>query len=179
MRDGTHDTPKYVPQGFPLVTSKNLLGGTLNLNNIKYISPADHRKIQERSSVAPGDILFAMIGSIGNPVVVDSDVEFSIKNVALFKPIARDLYSASFLRYFLTVSAEHMRDMSAGGVQSFVSLGFLRKYLMRLPPIAEQHRIVAKVDLLMALCDELEAKIETNQATARHFAEAVVAELAA
>ena len=48
-----------------------------------------------------------------------------------------------------------------------------------LAPLGEQSRIVAKVDLLMALCDELEAKIATNQATAHRFTEAVVAELAA
>jgi type I restriction enzyme S subunit len=48
-----------------------------------------------------------------------------------------------------------------------------------LPPIAEQPRIVAKVDQLMALCNELESNLRAHDKTAEHFAEAIAAELAA
>ena len=84
VRDGTHDTPKYVDHGVPLVTSKNLSKGVLSFDDVKVISEADHRHISERSKVAQDDILLAMIGSIGNPVIVETTAEFSIKNVALF-----------------------------------------------------------------------------------------------
>ena len=124
VRDGTHDTPKYQPTGFPLVTSKNIYGGRLCLDDVKFISEADHRQISERSRVDRGDILFAMIGSIGNPVIVDVDTEFSIKNVALVKYYARFLASPEYLRIYLAVIADEMKAKSAGGVQSFVSLGF-------------------------------------------------------
>ena len=70
VRDGTHDTPKYVVKGVPLVTSKNLDNGKLNLSNIKYISKNDSEKINLRSKVNLNDILFAMIGTIGNPVII-------------------------------------------------------------------------------------------------------------
>src|SRR5690606_2100995 len=87
VRDGTHDTPKYVEEGFPLITSKNLKNGKLDFSNVKYISPGDHELICKRSRVDEQDILFAMIGTIGNPVLVeDIQNEFSIKNVGLFKP---------------------------------------------------------------------------------------------
>ena len=49
-----------------------------------------------------------------------------------------------------------MREQASGAVQSFVSLGAIRNYIFYMPPIAEQHRIVAKVDELMTLCDQLE-----------------------
>jgi type I restriction enzyme, S subunit len=84
VRDGTHDSPKPQSVGYPLVTSKNLSSGKLDLTNVYLISKEDHLKIIERSKVDKNDILFAMIGSIGNPVIVDIDDEFSIKNVALF-----------------------------------------------------------------------------------------------
>jgi type I restriction enzyme, S subunit len=87
VRDGTHDTPRYVESGYPLITSKNLYSGRLSFDDVKFISEQDHRKIAERSGVERGDILLAMIGSIGNPVIVDIDRQFSIKNVALFKSI--------------------------------------------------------------------------------------------
>jgi type I restriction enzyme S subunit len=158
VRDGTHDTPKYQESGFPLVTSKNLYSGTLDFSDIKYISKEDHLKIKDRSGVDKGDILFAMIGSIGNPVIVDSDIEFSIKNVALFKPYSAQLSDTSYLLKYLIRAAINLREEAAGAVQSFVSLGVIRSYLIPIPPLAEQHRIVAKVDELMALCDQLEAQ---------------------
>ena len=75
VRDGTHDTPQYVEEGVPLFTSKNLGENGLDYSNVKYISYEDSKKINERSGVDIGDILFAMIGTIGNPVMVDKDIE--------------------------------------------------------------------------------------------------------
>ena len=158
VRDGTHDTPKYCDTGFPLVTSKNLYSGILDFSNIKYISERDHLKIKERSGVDRGDILFAMIGSIGNPVIVETDNDFSIKNVALFKPYSHHLCNTHYLLNYLLMVSEKMREQASGAVQSFVSLGTIRNYVFYMPPLAEQHRIVTKVDGLMALCDQLESQ---------------------
>ncbi len=174
VRDGTHDTPKYVADGVPLVTSKNLYTGVLDLSDVKYISESDHRKISERSRVEKDEILFAMIGSIGNPVIVQTEREFSIKNVALFKYYSRELSEPMFLHLFLRTAAEQMREESAGGVQSFVSLGFLRKYLFPLPPLSEQRRIVALVNQLMSLCDELEAKLRQAETDSEKLMNAAV-----
>lgn len=86
VRDGTHDTPKYVEkEGIALVTSKNLKGGKIDFDKISYISKNDHIEISKRSGVEKGDILFAMIGTIGNPVVIKGNEIFSIKNVGLFR----------------------------------------------------------------------------------------------
>jgi type I restriction enzyme, S subunit len=164
VRDGTHDTPKYVDIGYPLITSKNLYTGMLSFENVKFISKEDHEKIGERSKVDIGDILFAMIGSIGNPVIVNCHKDFSIKNVALLKFYISDKPDNRYLHYFLTQAQESMKAQSSGAVQSFVSLGFLRNYLLPIPPLAEQRRIVAKIDQLMARCDELEKlRIDRSQ----------------
>ncbi|MFN7310862.1 MAG: hypothetical protein ACK5T0_05780, partial [Vampirovibrionales bacterium] len=85
VRDGTHDTPKYTNTGVPLVTSKHLNAGKIDFSNVKFISEEDHLAISKRSNVQVNDILFAMIGSIGNPALVQENKTFSIKNVALFK----------------------------------------------------------------------------------------------
>jgi type I restriction enzyme S subunit len=177
VRDGTHDTPKYTTEGFPLITSKNIYSGSLSFDGANLISERDHRQISERSRVDRGDILFAMIGSIGNPVIVDTDREFSIKNVALFKYYTAADSEPRFLLLYLKLVAEEMKAKAAGGVQSFVSLGFLRNYLFPLPPLAEQRRIVAKVDQLMALVDELETQLVASRATAANLLSALVAEL--
>jgi Restriction endonuclease S subunits len=149
VRDGTHDTPRYVTEGIPLVTSKNLINGTIDFDNVKLISFEDAEKINKRSNVDNGDILFAMIGSIGNPVLVKKDREFSIKNMALFKTININLFNMEYLFWYLEKEQDIMKKKATGGVQSFVSLSFLRAYLIPIPPLAEQKRIVAKIEDLM------------------------------
>ena len=155
VRDGTHDTPKYVQAGVPLVTSKNLVSGTIDFTNAKFISYEDSKAINIRSGVDDGDVLFAMIGTIGNPVLIRKDREFSIKNMALFKPIDRGLFCMEYLMMFLTKAQFDMRKSASASVQSFVSLSFLRNYPIPLPPLAEQKRIVAKLEELLPLCERL------------------------
>lgn len=156
VRDGTHDTPKYVSEGIPLITSKNISGNGIDYSNVKYISLDDHIEISKRSQVDNGDILFAMIGSIGNPVIVKKEIEFSIKNVALFKFYNDTYINNKYLYYYLLFSQDNMKKNAKGAVQSFVSLKYLREYLLPLPPLEEQKRIVAKVDELFRLIDELD-----------------------
>ncbi|UWO50148.1 restriction endonuclease subunit S [Eshraghiella crossota] len=143
VRDGTHDTPTYVDKGIPLITSKNLVEGGIDYSNVKYISEKDAISINERSGVNIGDILFAMIGTIGNPSMVTEDILISIKNVALFKFTFSKNLSNHFVMYFLDYAQEDMKNKPSGGLQPFVSLNFLRTYLVPVPPVEEQQRIVS------------------------------------
>ena len=61
------------------------------------------------------------------------------------------------------------------GIKHFTGKG-LASFVFPLPPLAEQHRIIAKVDELMALCDRLEAQITTTQTESRRLLEAVLHE---
>ncbi len=101
VRDGTHDSPKFVQQGFPLVTSKNITSGTLDLSEVKFISQKDYDEINKRSLVEKGDVLFAMIGTVGSPVLVDIKPNFAIKNVALFKLQKNEFLESKFLKEVL------------------------------------------------------------------------------
>ena len=155
VRDGTHDSPKYVPVGIPLVTSKNLVNGVIDYGNVKYITQEDADKINVRSMVDDDDILFAMIGSIGNPVLVKKDREFCIKNMALFKRFANIDISMRYVYWFLFYAQYKLKKEASGGVQSFISLSRFREYLIPLPPVAEQNRIVAKLEEILPLCERL------------------------
>ena len=155
VRDGTHDSPKYVPEGIPLVTSKNLVNGVIDYSNVKYITQEDADKINARSMVNDDDILFAMIGSIGNPVLVKKDREFCIKNMALFKRFANTEISMQYVYWFLFYAQYKLKKEASGGVQSFISLSRFREYLMPLPPVDEQNRIVAKLEEILPLCERL------------------------
>ena len=153
VRDGTHDSPKYISSGIPLVTSKNLSNGTIDFSNIKFISEDIANKINLRSNVDDGDILFAMIGTIGNPVLVKKERNFCIKNVALFKNFSQTLFT-QYVYWFLCYVQYYLRKQASGGVQSFVSLNMLRNTLIPLPPLEEQKRIVAKIEELLSYVDK-------------------------
>lgn len=155
VRDGTHDTPPYYPTGIPLITSKNLSNGKLEFTNVKYISKQDADNINKRSRVDIGDILFAMIGSIGNPVIVNDNREFCIKNIALFKQISPKLMNMKYIYFILVFAQRKLKGIASGGVQSFISLRVFRRYIIPIPPLAEQHRIVAKLEELLPLCQQL------------------------
>ena len=167
VRDGTHDTPTYVDKGIPLITSKNLVEGGIDYSNVKYISEKDAISINERSGVNIGDILFAMIGTIGNPSMITKDILISIKNVALFKFTFSKNLSNHFVMYFLDYAQEDMKNKPSGGLQPFVSLNFLRTYLVPVPPVEEQQRIVFiladsinKIRNIDVLKNELTASVE-------------------
>ena len=153
VRDGTHDSPKYYSSGIPFVTSKNLVNGQIDFSNVKYISQEDHEAFSARSKVDDNDILFAMIGSIGNPVLVKKTCDFSIKNVALFKPYNEETDMHYMLLYFQHIQTG-LKKIAAGGVQSFISLNVFRNWLFPLPPLAEQKRIVAKLEQVLPLAEE-------------------------
>ncbi len=176
VRDGTHDTPKYVEgDGFPLITSKNFENGKINFKNAKLISASDHESIMKRSKVERNDFLYSMIGgNIGNQVIVDIDREFSIKNVALFKCVSAVLTQPHYLHLFLETATLTMQQRAVGGAQPFVSLSLLRNIPFPLPPAAEQSRIVARVASLRALCAQLRKKLTDARDTQSQLAEALV-----
>lgn len=155
VRDGTHDSPKYVPEGIPLVTSKNLSDGCIDYGNIKYITQEDADRINERSAVDDGDILFAMIGSIGNPVLVKKDREFCIKNMALFKKYENTNINMNYMYWFFYYAQYALKAEASGGVQSFISLTRFREYLIPLPPYSEQERIAVKIEQMLPKCERL------------------------
>ena len=156
VRDGTHDSPKFIADGYPLVTSKNLKNGEIRMDDVKFISRTDYEAINLRSKVDVGDVLMAMIGTIGNPVVVEKEPCFAIKNVALFK--VRNGQNPRFLRYVLLTSAvvDKMNFDASGSNQHFVGLKYLRGMVLYFADIDEQRRIVNFLDSLSEKVKSLE-----------------------
>lgn len=177
VRDGTHDTPKYVENGIPLITSKNLKNGVIDFGTAKNICCEDHQKISLRSGVEKGDVLFAMIGTIGNPVTIRTDKIFSIKNVGLFKK-NNNFISPEFLQYWLSSHNFNKilndRELLKGTTQKFIPLGNLRILPIPLAPHPEQHRIVAKIDELFSHLDAGVESLHKAKAQLRRYRQAVL-----
>ena len=155
VRDGTHASPKYVSQGHPMVTSKNLTHSGLDMTDVSFLTDEDFNEINKRSKVSIGDILFGMIGTIGNPVIVDRD-DFAIKNVALIKEKTSNPITNKWLLQYLKSPSfnRFIQKENAGGTQKFIALGLIRDMKLRVPEFDEQQKIGAffkKIDETITL----------------------------
>ncbi|MFN8268267.1 MAG: N-6 DNA methylase [Chitinophagales bacterium] len=148
VRDGTHDSPKYVLEnGIPFITQKNITKEGLSFNDVNFISREDHEKIIKRSNAEFGDIIISMIGANrGMSCIIDTNREFSIKNVGLIKPLGK--INHTYLLYFLksTTAQEYINLMSSGGAQQFIGLTTLRKFPIPVPDKTEQIEIVKRIE---------------------------------
>lgn len=163
VTDGTHDTPKPVDVGVPLVTGRCISSGFVDFDAAYNISETDHIGIKKRSGLKSGDILFSNIGTVGNCCVVDYNREFSVKNVIIFKP--ETMRDTAYLYYWMTSSTmqEIFGTQTNGASQQFVGLTFMRRYKLLVPkddileafaekvsPIVEQKRLSHQKNLNLA-----------------------------
>ena len=147
VRDGTHDSPKYISDGIPFVTQKNITMNGLCLENTKFISQHDHDKFYKRSNVSKGDIIISMIGANrGMSCLVNDERIFSIKNVGLIK--ACDKLDMNYLLYYLrsSLAKKYIEVSSRGGAQSFIGLTKLRQFPVLLTSLEKQKIISTKLD---------------------------------
>lgn len=116
VRDGTHDSPKAQDEGYPLVTSKHLKGYDVDLQTPNLISEEDYIKINDRSKVDQYDVLMSMIGTIGLVSFVSrSEINFAIKNVALFKTSKKKEFIYYFLMYLKSKETMQNIEMLLSG----------------------------------------------------------------
>lgn len=168
VRDGTHDSPKEKPEGRFLITSKHIKNGKIDFSSAYRISEEDFEQINKRSKVDKWDILFSMIGTIAETVIVDFEPDFAIKNVGLFKTGNKDL--SKWIYYYLK-STDAKNEIDAclkGSTQQYITLGDLRNFPIKIPPLPEQKAIAEvltslddKIDLLHKQNKTLEQLAET------------------
>lgn len=161
ITDGTHHTPKYQSDGIAFISVKDIDGSTVSFADCKFISEEEHRQINARCNPERGDLLLCRIGTLGRPTLVDTDRAFSLfVSVGLLKlPKVQKISRFLHLALSSPLLAEQFQAIKAGGSHTNkLNLSDLPRLRIPLPPLAEQARIVARVDELMRLCDALEAK---------------------
>jgi type I restriction enzyme S subunit len=165
VTDGFHNTPRTHPTGIPYLTATHVKSEGLDFDNGLFVSDEDHEELVSKTRPKKHDVLVVNIGvGCATPAVIDVDFEFSFKNVAILN--RPDGLEHRYLFNFLLATKEAtFADRTKGGAQPFLSLRELRIKLFPLPPLAEQKRIVAKVDQLLSQIDELSARWRERQST--------------
>ena len=154
VRDGTHDSPKYLPSSeYILITSKNIVNGEIDFSVSNYINREDFEAINRRSRVDVGDIIMPMIGTIGNPIIIKpTEKKFCIKNVALIKFANAEEVINVYIRELLDSPSYigFLKSINQGGTQKFIALGTIRKLSIPLPPLSLQQSFAAKIEAIEA-----------------------------
>lgn len=177
VTDGDHQAPPKSEQGIPFLVIGNLNAGEINFTSCKYVSEDYFDNLDWSRKPTKGDLLYTVTGSYGIPIKVDTDRAFCVqRHVAILK--ATDSTPRDFIKLLLAseYGLSYADNVATGIAQKTVPLSGLRKMPVPLPPVQEQHRIVQKVDELMALCDQLKERLNQAGETRCQLAEAVVDE---
>ncbi|QXE19316.1 restriction endonuclease subunit S [Clostridium sp. 001] len=152
-------------KGVLFITSENVGKYSLILSNKKYLE-WKFNEIEPRSILKKGDLLINIVGgSIGRTAIFDLEECCNINQaVCLVRIIEKSVYR-SYLLHFMNsnICISYMFDKQVDNARANLSMSNISKFLIPIPPLSEQKRIVEKVDSLMALCDELENKIEKSK----------------
>ena len=155
ITDGTHNSPSNSASGdFLYITAKNIKNLEICLDDATYISKEIHESIYSRCSPELNDILLTKDGTIGEVAVNNLNYPFSmLSSVALIKPSNEIL--SWFLAYILIsdLLQNKMKKDAKGSALKRIILAQINDFLIPLPPLAEQQRIVTKIEELFAQLD--------------------------
>jgi type I restriction enzyme S subunit len=171
------NTPPKTTDGVPLITAKNVRMGYLDREPREYVSPQTLVAWMTRGLPRLGDLFFTTEAPLGNVCINNIDEPFALaQRVICLQPYSE--ISTRFVMY--TLMSSDMQEMIEAQATGLTAKGIkaakLKPLPIPLPPLAEQRRIVAKVDTLLALCDQLERQLSQADQQRRRLLEAVLAE---
>ena len=160
ISDGTHQTPTYVEHGIPFISAQNVKPYRFLPENHRDVSYEDYLEYNKNISPEKGDILMARVGAgIGEAAIIDQDFEFSIYvSLTLIKCYSKEfnmMYLLHVLNSPIGRKLAEKKTLGKGASQGNLNLIFIREFVLPIPPLAEQKRIVKRVEELLALCNEL------------------------
>jgi type I restriction enzyme, S subunit len=160
ITDGDHLPPPKADSGVPFLVIGDVRDGTINLGKASRFVPSSYfDNLDWGKRPRLGDVLYTTVGSFGIPVPVSASQDFCFqRHIALFRPAAAELQEFLTLILRSTLVFQQAEEGATGIAQKTVPLSVLREVKLPIPPLAEQSRIVARVEELMRLCDALEAK---------------------
>ena len=160
VSDGTHQTPKYVDHGIPFISAQNVKPYRFIPEVHRDVSYADYLEYNKNISPEKGDILMTRVGAgIGEAAIIDQDFQFSIYvSLTLIKRYSLQVdmeYLLNVLNSPLGDNLSKKKTLGKGSSQGNLNLIFIREFVLPLPPLAEQKRIVAKLEELLPLCEKM------------------------
>lgn len=154
IADGDHQAPPQVTSGIPFLVISNISKGNLDFSNTRYVTQEYFDSLAYERIAESNDILFSVTGSYGIPVIVDCEQKFCFqRHIALIK----GMIDINYLYFLLESPVVKVQcdKVATGTAQKTVGLKSLKNLVVPLPPLAEQKRIVEKLEQLRPLCERL------------------------
>ena len=176
--DCKNKTAPYASSGIRLIRTTNVRDGRMNLNDQKYVDQKTYQIWSARCTPEPGDILITREAPMGEVCLIPPGEQICLGQRMMLARLVPDTIDSNFMIYSLRDPRlmDRVQDKPIGATVQHLRVGGVETLLVPLPPLAEQHRIVAKVDALMALCDRLEASLAATAVTRRRLLDALLAE---
>ena len=157
ITDGEHQTPKRVNDycGYYLLSARNVRDGYISLRDVDYVSEDEYNRIARRCNPKKGDILISCSGSIGRCSVVEDENKYvMVRSSAMVSPL---FVNSKFLMYVIRSKyvQTQIQDSVKQTLQANLFQDAIRNLVIPLPPLAEQKRIVARLEELLPLCGKL------------------------
>jgi type I restriction enzyme S subunit len=149
--DSAHRTPKYQAVGIPALRPRDVVNGRLDLTEAARVSNEEYDIQTRRHQPNPGDIVYSRELSYGWAAVLPASPRVCLsQGMCLFRPIS-DLDS-SFLIYVLNgpIGRDQAIRVAVGAAHPHINLSDIKSYMIPLPPIAEQNRLVNEFDNILA-----------------------------
>ncbi|MEZ9687290.1 restriction endonuclease subunit S [Vibrio atlanticus] len=163
LTDGSHNPAKDFGSGYPMFSSQNVHFRSIDFTSpSRYVDEDNYLKEHARTQIEPRDVLLTIVGTLGRAAVVPNDApEFVLQRSVA---VLQTKIDSDFLTYFLAspTCIKYFEENGKGTAQKGIYLGKLSLMPVFVPSLEEQHRIVAKVDELMTLCDQLEQQTEAS-----------------
>ncbi|MFR6025787.1 MAG: restriction endonuclease subunit S [Christensenellales bacterium] len=156
--DGEHKTPRRVGAycGFYLLSARNIRDGEIALKDVDYVDETEYKRIALRCNPQKGDVLISCSGSVGRCAVVENDNKYvMVRSAAMVSPVNMN---SNYLMYAIRseVVQEQIRAKIKQTAQANLFQEAIRNLAIPLPPLAEQKRIVAKIEELLPYLDRYE-----------------------
>ena len=169
------------PDDVLFITSENVRNFQIDIQSPKYVQKK-FNEIEPRSILKEGDFLMNIVGaSIGRTALFNLTVTANINQAVCLIRISSEKFDKQYLLNFFNsrTCINYMFDKQVDNARANLSMGNIAKFLVPVPPTAEQRRIVAKVDELMAICDTLKTRITESKTLHEQLANALVKQGAA
>ena len=158
------ETPNFIEEGIPYITSKNIKNGFIDFKDVKHISVDDYTRISNNRKIKKGDILITMIGTIGEVAIVENEIDFYGQNLYLLR-MNNEMICNKYYYYYITLNEVKriLVEKRNASSQGYIKAGSIENLLVPVPPLEVQEEIVRILDNFTALTAELTTELTTRK----------------
>ena len=160
------ETPNFIEEGIPYITSKNIKNGFIDFKDVKYVSVDDYNRISNNRKIKKDDMLITMIGTIGEVAIVEDEIDFYGQNLYLLR-MNNEIILNKYYYYYITLNKikRTLVEKRNTSSQGYIKAGNIENLLIPVPPLEVQEEIVRILDDYTKSVEELKEKLSAELIT--------------